>query len=146
MILVVETLQNSLEQEVVCTSENRVHIGAIIPYLYFHNLSSGQFKFELLSGDNVLYEHLFSYSDIKGLVSGNYLHTYFPIVPTSPIQLEQGNYKLRISVVSDYSVKSTSFLGWVKQHEDIQLPMQYNPNNDNENTLTVRFKIYKDGL
>lgn len=146
MKLVIETIKTSMEQEISHISDERSHIGAIIPYLYFHNLQSGVFKFELLSGANVLYEHQFNYLDIKGGKLENYMHVYHPIVPNDPIQLEKGTYTFRISAVSDYEAKPDSFLAWIKQHEDIQLPMQYVPTSDARNTLTIRFKEYKNGV
>lgn len=146
MKLVVETLQDSLEQDVILDYQGRIHIGAIIPYLYFHNLSSGLFKFQLIKNSVVLHEQEFSYLDIKAGKTDNYMHVYHPIVPVDPIQLENGTYTFKIMVISDYSVTGNSFLGWIKQHEDIQLPMNYVPTSDIQNTFTLRFKVYKEGI
>lgn len=146
MKLVVETLYESLEQDITLESDRRIHIGAIIPYLYFHNLSSGLFKFQLIRNSSVLYEHLFSWEDIKAGKIDNYMHVYHPIVPVSPIQLESDNYKVKIMAVSGYQATGNSFLGWIKQHEDIQLPMDYTPISDIQNTFTIRFKEYKEGI
>lgn len=146
MKFVVETLQDTLEQEIRVESDSRVHIGAFIPYLYFHNLSSGIFNFQLIRNSSVLYEHQFTWEDIKAGKLENYIHVYHPIVPVNPIQLESGIYKLKISSISGYFASGNSFLGWIKQHEDIQLPMDYVPNGDIQNTFTVRFKVLKEGI
>jgi hypothetical protein len=143
--LVIETLRTSLEQVIECKTESRVHIAAIIPYLYFHNLTSGEFKFELSTTERVIYQHDFSWIDIKGDSQGEYIRVFHPIVPTDPIQLESGVYTFKISAISGYEAQSDSFLGWVKQHEDIQLPMAYVPGSDIKNTFTLRFKEYKEG-
>jgi hypothetical protein len=146
MKLVVETLVTSLEQEINCITDKRVHIGAIIPYLYYHNLSSGEFKFELKRDNTLIYEHLFNWQDLKGNKVENYFHEYYPIVPVDPIQLEAGSYSVTITALPGYNVDGNSFLGWIKQHEDIQLAMAYVPAGDIQNTFTIRFKEYKDGL
>lgn len=146
MKLIVETLYTSLTQQINCNSEKRVHIGAIIPYLYFHNLSSGEFKFEILKSDSVIYSHFFDWKDIKGSIAEDYFHVYYPVVPSNPVQIEEGTYSIVLTALSGYNVEGNSFLGWIKQHEDIQLKMDYLPDSDNQNTLTVRFKEYKDGI
>jgi hypothetical protein len=97
MKLIVETLYTSLTQQINCNSEKRVHIGAIIPYLYFHNLSSGEFKLEILKNDSVIYGHFFDWQDIKGSIIDviNLVTLHFFVLP---IKLNQAKkYKLQIA-------------------------------------------------
>jgi hypothetical protein len=142
MKLIVETLQTNLEQEILYNSDQRIHIASIIPYLYSHNLKSGVFKFDLIKGSEVVFSKEFTWEDIKGEIDKDYFHVYYPVVPSDPLQLERGLYKFKISAVSGYIAGGTSFLGWIKQFEDKQLPMNYVPLSDIQNTFTLRFKEY----
>lgn len=143
MKFLMDVIKDGLEQRIDCTSSNRIQIGAIIPYLYFHNLESGVFKFVLYKETSVIYEKEFSRDDIASVLTEDFAHVYFPIVPVNPLPIEQGEYTFRIEAVSDYSPTANSFLGWIKQHEDIQLPMSYIPLSDVKNTYTIRFKEYR---
>lgn len=143
MKFLMDVIKDKIEQRVDCTSISRIQIGAIIPYLYFHNLESGVFKFVLQKDSTVIFEKQFTKEDIASEINEAYAHIYYPVVPGNPLPIEAGEYTFRIESVSDYNPTANSFLGWIKQHEDIQLPMAYNPLSDVKNTYTIRFKEYK---
>ena len=88
--LLVGTLQDELIQEIKYNLEERIHVGAFIPYLYIHNASADFFTFELSNTDGVLFQKNFTVAEMKLSLgtSENYFHIYYPIIPTNPVQLE----------------------------------------------------------
>lgn len=146
MKLLVETLKTQFSQIINYEGE-RVSIGAFIPYLYCHNVS-GTFTFEVESNSETIFSQNFSIDEIKTSLntSNNYFHVFYPIVPINPVQLETGQYTFKLIAPIGYMPNQSSFIGWVKQHEDIQNKMDYIPSNDRQNTFAIRFKAYKEGI
>ena len=145
--LLVETLTTELSQDIAYDSDERCSIACFIPYLYFHN-AVGSFTFEVESELGVIFSKTFTASDIKASIptSNNYAHVFYPIIPTNPVQIQKGSFTFRLIAGSGYSVTQSSFIGWIKQHEDIQNRMSYNPASDNDNTFAIRFKMYKESI
>lgn len=147
--LLSKTLETSLSQEIRFSLSTRIHIAALIPYLFMFNAPAGTFTFELYSQDRTetVFTKTFDCDDIKTALSttDNYAHVFFPIIPTNPVQIEAGLYTISITA-SGYTATVGSFLGWIQQHENIQNEMEYVPVNDEENPLAVRYKIYKEGV
>lgn len=146
MKLLVETLTNEFSQVINYEGE-RVSIGAFIPYLYCHN-AVGTFTFRVESNAGIIFSQQFSISDIKTSLNtaNDYFHVFYPIIPINPVQLESGQYTFKLIAPMGYSPTQSSFIGWVKQHEDIQNSMDYTPASDSENTFAIRFKVYKEGI
>jgi hypothetical protein len=144
--LVIETLVTELSQEIKLSGEERYSIGAIIPYIYMHNSPSGTFALKIMSGVSELFSQSFTSSDIKASIptSNNYAHVFYPVVPTSPIQLDRGTYTVKITA-SGYAPTSVSFLAIIRQHEDLNNKLDYVPLTDDENPLAIRLKVYKRG-
>lgn len=143
MFVVFDTLNSKLEQRIDCTSTGRVQIAAIIPYLLVYNCQSGVFKFSVLKDSTEIFSKEFNLQDLKGNVTENFAHIYYPLVPGNPLPFEEGEYIFRLETVSDYAATGNEFIGWIKQHEDEQLPMAYIPLGDGRKTYTIRFKEYK---
>jgi hypothetical protein len=146
--LLVETLNRELIQEIQYDLNERVHIAAFIPYLYIHNAAFDSITFELFnSGGDVLFSKETTLSEIKESIptTDNYIHVFYPIIPTNPVQLEYGTYRLRMTATNYYPV-SSSFIGWIKQFEDIQNEISYPVSGSNNNPLAIRYKLYKEGL
>ena len=142
--LLVQQLETELSQEIRYSSSTRCNIAALIPYIYLHNAPDGTFTFDLLnSDDEVVFSQDFDSADIKASIptTNNYAHVFYPIVPNNPIQIESGLYTIKLSA-SGYSPSSTSYLGWIQQFENLQLPMEYVPANDTEKPLAIRIKQY----
>lgn len=142
--LLVQRLDTELSQEIRYSSSTRCNIAALIPYIYLHNAPVGLFTLELLnSDDEVVFGQDFDSADIKASIptTNNYAHVFYPIVPNNPIQIESGLYTIKLSA-SGYSPSSTSYLGWIQQFENLQLPMEYVPVNDTEKPLAIRIKQY----
>lgn len=145
--LLVETLKTELSQEIRLENQERYTIGAIIPYLYLHNAPAGTFTLEILSGVTSVFSQSFTSADIKTAIgtTDNYAHVFYPIIPQNPIQLDAGLYTIKLSAAG-YSVLGSSFLGWIRQHEDLNNKLDYVPASDDENPLAVRLKVFKRGI
>jgi hypothetical protein len=146
--LVIEKLQTELFQEVRYNNSDRVHVGAFIPYLYLHNAQADYFTFELEKDSVVLFSKNFTVSEIKSALptTDNYIHVFYPIIPSNPVQIESGLYKFKLIAGTNYINSPTSFIGWIKQHEDIQNQMDYIPVDDSQNSFSIRYKSYKEGI
>lgn len=147
MILLVETLKSSLVQEIEYSGSDRLSMAAFIPYLYCHNIS-GTFTFQVLNGTEILVDESFTIDQIKESMNtvSNYLHVFYPIIPSNPVQIENGNYTFKLIAPNGYFPTQSSFIGWIKQHEDIQNSMNYNPSSSESNSFAIRFKSYKEGI
>ena len=139
-----EQLVTTLEQPIAYLSGERAHIAAFYPYLLLFNSPAGTFTFSLLSGATVLFSQEFTSASIKAAVSttNDYVHTFHPIVPTDLIQLESGDYIVKISATG-YTATDSSYLAWIQQHEDLSLDLDYTPGNDTYNPFSMRIKTYK---
>ena len=134
------TLKDELSQDVNYIGDERVSIGAFIPYIYCHN-ASGVFNFQLIRDNIVIFEQQFNAQDIKDEF-GTYTHVFYPIVPDINVVLEKGEYTFKLLPVSGYNPDYSSFIGWITQFEDIQNERI----DDNLQTLAIRFKCYKEGI
>lgn len=145
--LLVETLKTELSQEIRLENQERYTIGAIIPYLYLHNSPVGTFTLEIISGVNSVFSQSFTSADIKAVIgtSDNYAHVFYPIVPQNPVQLDAGVYTIKLTA-SGYMALGSSFLGWIRQHENLNNKLDYEPVSDDENPLAVRLKVFKRGI
>jgi len=143
-ILLVETLQTELVQDIDYEGETRVEIAAFIPYIYFHNVTGAVFTFEIERDSEIIFTQDFTSEEIR-LVTGNYAHVFYPIIPINPVQIEAGSYKFRIKAKSGY-LAGEQFIGWIKQYVDVQNEMSYTPIDDSQNTFAIRFKKYREGI
>lgn len=140
-------LITTLEQDFSFNLNTRCHIGGFYPYLVMYNSPVGTFKIELLKGLSVIFEKEFTSSDIKTalVTSNNYAIVFYPILPDNPIQIENGNYTIKLSSAG-YTYSATSYLAWIQQHENVQNIMAYTPVYDSENSLAFRIKELKEGV
>jgi hypothetical protein len=145
--LLVQKLYSELSQEVTFDLNERVHIGSIIPYIYLHNAPAGTFTFEMTGPNGAVFSKSFTSSDIKTALSttDNYAHVYYAISPTNPVQIEKGAYTFTLTA-SGYTPTESSFIGWIQQHENIQNEMSYDPIDDEQNSLCIRYKSYREGI
>lgn len=144
MKLLAQSLYTELNQVVRFSLEGTYIVGSIAPYIAMVNNPSGTFTFSILKNSEVIYSSNFTSADIKTKLNttNNHAHIYYPFTPN--IKIKKGLYTFRLSA-SSYSPTSTSFLGWIQQHENIQVPMDYTPSGDWDNSLTFRIKLLKEG-
>jgi hypothetical protein len=143
--LVVEELKTTLIQEFTWNPVPRAHIAAVRPHLYTHGNPAGTFTLAILSAaDVVLASQTFTAADLYfALDTGNaYAQLYFPVIFDNRVHLPKGNYKLRLSA-SGYSFSEASYLGWIRDHEDLKVPLDFTPASDLHNPLSYEIWVYK---
>lgn len=146
--LLVEPLNSELTQEMEYTLNERCHLGAIIPYLYLHNASADYFRVSLKKSGSTLFSKDFTVTEVKTSLStsNNYAHVFYPIIPTNPVQIYSGTYTVHLEAGPNYNPTESSFIGWVRQFEDVQNEVNYTVTSDDSNPLALRLKIYKEGV
>lgn len=146
--LLVEPLSVLLYQEFNITDESRHPIGAVIPYIYMHNAPAGTFTFSVINNlsETILVKN-FTSADLKLSIetTDNYAHVFYPIIPTNPIQFEKGSYVFTLTATG-YTKTDSSFLGWIRQHENLNNILGYVPESDGQNPLATRLKVYYRGI
>lgn len=142
--LLVDRINTSLEQEITVDITKRAHLAAIIPYLYLHNSPAGTFTLDFKKGADVLYSYSFTSNNVKFLmnITDDYAHVFYPIIPGILVPLESGSYSVKITASGGYSPTETSYLGWVKQYDNIQNGLDYTVVNDTYAPYAIRFKTY----
>lgn len=140
-------LDTELEQEIRYNLNTRKQLGAIIPYLLIVNEPAGTFTVSLLKGVTTVYSRSFTSADIKAALgtTDDNAHVYYPIIPQTPVQIEKGLYKVKLSA-SGYTRTGSSYVAWNQQFENIQNEMDFEPVTDDENSLAIRYKEHKEGI
>lgn len=140
--LVLQKLETELIQSVRFKEGRRYNIASIMPYLLMVNAPVGTFTFSVRKGVRTIMSKEFTSEDIKiSLNSGNnFAHVFFPIVPTSPLFLEEGVYQFALS--SNYSPSEVSYIGWIQAYENKQNIQDYESFSDSDNSFSFRIKFY----
>jgi len=118
--LVVEELKTTLSQSFTYNLNRRSIIAAVRPYIFMYNSPSGTFTLSLKEGATTHASKTFTSADIKSdlSTSDNYAHLWKALEFSNPIYLSKGTYTLELSH-SGYSFSESSYLGWIKEHENI---------------------------
>lgn len=118
--LVVEELKTTLSQSFTVNVNRRITVAAVRPYLLMYNSPSGTFTLSLKEGATTHASKTFTSADIKSdlSTSDNYAHLWKVIEFSNPVHLSKGSYTLELSH-SGYTFSDTSYLGWIKEHENI---------------------------
>jgi len=140
--LLVSELITELEHEVRFLQTGRIHIAGLYPYLLKFGSPAGTFIISLIKDSVTLFSKSFAASEISATA---YAHTFHPVIPDNPVQIEAGLYTIKLSATG-YSFNSSAYIAWIQQFENIQNAMEYTPENDSQNPLTVRIKTYKEGI
>lgn len=146
--LLVEPLTTvELSQEIRLNRSERYQIGAFIPYLYLHNMPLGTFNFIVEKNSIILFQQSFTSLDVKNSLgtTDDYIHCFYPIIPAWPLQLNSGIYTLKLTATG-YSNSSSSFIGWIRQFENLNNILDYVPLDDDHNPLAIRLKIFERGI
>jgi len=116
--LVVDELKTTLSQSITLTQDRIYHIGGIKINLFMYNSPSGTFTLSLKQGATTLVSETFTSAELKSdlSTSDDYLYLYKAFSLNA--RLKKGTYTLEISS-SGYTYSSSSFLGWIKSHENI---------------------------
>ncbi len=132
--LVVDELHSTLSQTFTVYKNERLTIEAIRPYIYMHNAPAGTFTIAVKSGGTELFSKTFTSVEIKSDLStaNNYIHIWKTLVFASPAQIENGEYELELSSAG-YTYSDSSYLGWVREHENLTNEISGTPVSDIEN-------------
>lgn len=147
--LLVTELRSELTQNYNLSNSERYHIGSFVPYLYIHNAPAGDFTLNIAQGATSIATFTFTCADILTAMNTSdvYAHVFFPFSSETFMIMERGDFTVTLTASGgSYTYSDSSFLGWIRQHEDIQNIMNYTPNGDNENPLALRIKVFKEGV
>lgn len=125
--------------------DRKLIVVAIRPYLYCHNFPAGTFTLELLDeNDSLINSQTFvSDSVYEGISTTNpYAHAWLRVTFERPSPIPKGNYKIKIST-SGYTFSESSYLGWVKEHEDLKVPVKFIVSGDQNNPLSFEIWSYE---
>ena len=135
--LVVEELRTTLSQSFTLELSRRYHIYAIKPHVYLHNSPAGTFTFTIKSGSTSLASSSFTSQDCKDDLStaNDYIRINKALILSQPLSIDGGTYTLELSS-SGYTYTSSSFIGWVKEHENIFSDITGTTETDLDNAQT----------
>lgn len=145
--LIVEVLETEISQpwEFYLRKPNLV-VG-FYPYLYIQNAPAGTFTWSIEKSGQTVFSKSFTSADLKASLAtiNDHLHVWFPILPVTAMILGKGSYLTRLTATG-YSATSTSFIGWIRQHENVYNEMDYQPSTDLENPLSLKMKTASQGI
>lgn len=129
------------------TFEKEFTLEAVYPFLLMINSPSGTFNFEMLNGATTIFTKTFTSADLKAALetTNDYLYSFHPIIPNSPIRIKRGDYTFKINHLG-YTFSDSSFLGWGQQHEDRQNAVSYTITGSLNLPLAFRIKTKKEGI
>jgi len=118
-VIVVDELKTTLSQEL--TVLKRIDVESIRLKLYFHNDPPGTFTVKLKEGATELSSKSITLAEIKSSASwlDNEYHwgmILFNLDNNVPVQKDV-TYTIELSA-SGYSFNESSYVGWIKEHED----------------------------
>lgn len=137
--IVVDELLTSQEiiQEFVVNTGMRVRGLSFRPYLYVHNNPSGTFTFSLKYEGNEIGAKTFTSSDLYTAMDAteSYIRLFYKVTFDDIINLNKGTYELVLSA-SGYTFSELSYIGWIREHEDVKTLNDGNAENYLSNPLT----------
>lgn len=118
--LVVDELKTTLTQTITFNQYRKYHIEAIKIKLLMFNAPSGTFTLTIKQGGTSLASKSFTSADIKTdlSTSDNYAYLYKALDFDNSLILKNGTYDFELSS-SGYTFSNSSYLGWIKSHENI---------------------------
>lgn len=146
MIIYVKPLDTTLTQEFK-VENNRVQLAGLKPHLYFHNAPAGTFTMTLKNSNRTIASTTFTAASVKTELgtANDYFHIY-KLLSFEAVLL--GTYELELSA-SGYTFAESSYIGWIKDHENIvgdtyggvardsELPYTIIPFSYNKSELTL---------
>lgn len=112
-------LITTLDQNITYTGEKPIHIQGLKMRLVWFDSPVGTFTVSFKSGSETLASKSFTVADIKTDLSttDDYGYIYKGIEFGTAFPIVSGTYTVELSS-SGYTYSESSFLGWVKDHED----------------------------
>jgi len=143
--LVVEELLTTLEQPFSIYLDRRITVAGLRPKIYMHNSPSGTFTFTLKRSGVTIASDSFTSTEIKSDLgtSDNYIHIWKFLDLSNVIHLGRGDYTLELSS-SGYTYSDSSYLGWVKEHENLTNEIEGVPLTNFNNPMAFQLFELKD--
>lgn len=141
--LLVHELQTSLESLITINSAKTIY--AVRPHLHCHNSPAGTFTIGIYDiSDNLIQAKTFTSADIvAAMATANlYIHGYFTVTFDNVVPIVIGDYKIKLTS-SGYTFSESSYLGWVADHENLKIELDYTPTSDLENPLSFELWGFK---
>lgn len=137
--LVVEELNDTLTQNFTIDLNRRYFVTGIRPYIYMHNSPAGTFTLSIKEGATTHASKDFTSAEIKSdlSTSDGFAHIWKALVFSSPLMLSKGSYSLVLSHAG-YTFSETSYLGWIKEFENIFNTTDGNSTSFNDNPLSFQ--------
>lgn len=131
--VVVDELKTTLTQRINLLYDRVYQIDGVSIKILMYNAPAGTFTVTLkdLLGNN-LASDTFTSAEIKTALetSDNYAYCFVPISIYAP--LKKGSYDIELSA-SGYTYSQSSFMGWIKSHENVYNSISGTPVNFTEN-------------
>lgn len=142
--LVVDELKTTLTQTINLNKVRRYNIAAVRPLIYMENAPSGTFTLSIKSGATTLASKSFTSADIKADLgtSDNFAYLWKNVTFDIPVKLNNGAYTLELSS-SGYSYSSSSYIGWIKEFENIFNEINGTPQDYSENPFSYQLFEYR---
>lgn len=141
--LVTSELVTTLSQEITYNLDRPVYVYGLKMLVVMFNAPNGTFTVAFRDGSNVISSKTFTSASIKSALSttDNYAYYYLPIVFDVPFLIERKTYNVHLSS-SGYTFGSSSFIGWVKDHENnfIELDESFTASEAPRNLTIYTFK------
>ena len=135
--LIVQELDSSLTH--IASTNYRMVIGAVRPYLYKHLSPSGTFTISIIQNSVTLGSKSLTSTEIESLYTDitniNYAHGPIKFEFDNPIVVNRGAFSIQLSS-SGYSFSENAYFGWTRKHEGF-VNIFTDPNLITSNPLSV---------
>jgi hypothetical protein len=89
-----------------------------------------------------IFSKSFTAADIRTSLStsDDFIHVFYPVIPTSDVYIEAGDYQLLLTK-SGYTYADSNYLGWCRNFETQDYIDDQQLFKDQTNALETRFKV-----
>jgi len=134
--IVVDELDTTLSQTITLDYDRIYHVAGIKMKLLMYNAPAGTFTLSLNKDATTLASASFTSADIKSDLSTTDDYAYLYKALNFSLPLKKGSYQLVLSS-SGYTYSASSFMGWIKSHENVFIEPTTSSDNFIDNPLDV---------
>ena len=143
MKVVVEELSGTLSQ--TFSTKNRLQVKSIRPYIYKHRSPAGTLTIEIEQNSTTIATSTgVTSADIEtntASTSINFYHGYYRFDFTDQFHIEKGNFTVKLTS-SGYTFGESAYFGWVKPHENISIPIDYDQTGKGDESNPFGIEIW----
>ena len=122
--LAVEELKTTLNQEIL-VGDNNLNVEAVRPRIYKHNAPAGSLQVQIRDTNDKIIASSNSVT-ISSVSASAFFHGFIRFDINAGLKAGT-TYRLFL-VPSGYTFAESDYIGWVKDHEDRQVGIEYTPN------------------